>query len=301
MVNVFHRMKVAGATLATLLLVTACGGGGDSGLGIVGTGGTGISGSVIKGPVSNATVAAFAISGGQVGAQLGTTTTDANGNFSMAMSDYSGPVMIRTTGGSYRDEATGQPMSMGAADMMTAVVPSLTSGTTTTGIQVTALTGMAQTMAQQMTGGMTASNIAAANSAMGAYFGVSDVLHVSPMNPLVAGSGATATQDARTYGMTLAAMSQYAKTLGMSVSSGAVTAMMSDASDGVLDGKKAGAQISMSMGGMMGTSMMPATAGTTGMADAMTAFANSTANVSGITATQMASLIQRIGTSSGAL
>ncbi|HKB52694.1 MAG TPA: hypothetical protein VKD22_01765, partial [Ramlibacter sp.] len=83
MVNVFHRMNLAGATLATLLLVTACGGGGDSGLSsIVGTGGTGISGAVTKGPVGNATVTAFAISGGQLGSQLGTTTTDANGNFS---------------------------------------------------------------------------------------------------------------------------------------------------------------------------------------------------------------------------
>jgi hypothetical protein len=72
---------------------------------------------------------------------------------------------------------------------------------------------------------------------------VTDILHTVPMNPMVTGSGSAATQNQKNYGMSIAAMSQYAKTQGMTTSSsGMVTAMMNDASDGVMDGM---------MGGMM--------------------------------------------------
>ena len=295
------RMTSLAAALTLLLAVGGCGGGGDGiGADIVGTGGTGvISGSVVKGPVANATVTAFAVSGGQAGTQISTAATDAAGHFAIDIGSYAGPVMLRAAGGSYRDEATGQTMSMGSGDVMTAMMPSIAAGTTAT-VQVTPLTAMAQAMAQRMAGGMTEGNIAAANAAMGAYFGVSDILHVQPMNPLLAGSGATASQDARNYGMTMAAMSQYAKTAGMSTSSAVVTAMMNDASDGAMDGTTRGAQIQMSSGGMMGgSSMMPASAGTSGLAGAMTSYMNSGANMSGLTATEMTALIQRLATSSG--
>ncbi len=93
---------------------------------------------------------------------------------------------------------------------------------------------------------------------MGNYFSVSDILHVQPMNPLVAGSSTGASQDARDYGMTLAAMSQYAKTLNMTGSSTLVTAMMNDAADGIMDGKNGANQISMSMGGVVLLFISPA-------------------------------------------
>ncbi len=63
--------------------------------------------------------------------------------------------------------------------------------------------------------------------------------------------------------MSIAAMSQYAKTIGMTTSSsGMVTAMMKDASDGVMNGMMGSTAISMAgMGGMMG-GMMQSSAGT---------------------------------------
>lgn len=296
------RRTSLAAILAAALAIAGCGGGGGDGAAadIVGTGGTGvISGSVVKGPVANATVTAFALSNGQAGAQIGTATTDANGSFAMNIGSYAGPVMLRASGGSYRDEASGQTMPMGAGDIMTAAMPSMAAGTTVT-MQLTPVTAMAQAMAQRMQGGMTGANIVAANAAMGAYFGVGDILHVPPMNPLVAGSGAGASQDARNYGMTLAAMSQYARSAGMSTSSAVVTAMMDDASDGTMDGAAAGMKIQMGMGGMMGgSSMMPAGAGSSGLASAMTSYMNSSANKSGLTATDMGALIQRLSTASG--
>jgi hypothetical protein len=285
------------AMLAMLLLQSACGGGGDSIA--VGSGGTGISGAVTKGPLSNATVTAYGIAGGLTGAQIGSTTTDASGNYTRSIGAYTGSVMLQVSGGNYRDEATGSVLAMAAGDVMSAVMPSVASGTTATGTQITPITSMAQARAQQMAGGMTPSNIAAANTAMGNYFSVSDILHVQPMNPLVPGSGSNASADARNYGMTLAAMSQYARSLNMANTSALVSSMMSDASDGMMDGRKGSSSISMTMGGMMGSSMMAPSAGTSGLATAMRDFVMSTANMSLLTATDVAPLVQKLSSASG--
>ena len=150
-----------------------------------------------------------------------------------------------------------------------------------------------------MSGGLTDANIAAANTAMGSYFSVGDILHTQPVNPTVTGAGVGASQDARNYGMTLAAMSQYAKTLNLTSSSTLMTAMMSDVADGVIDGKNGANQISMPMGGMMGTSMMTATAGTSSLVTAMTSFMGSAANASGSTLADMAVWMQKLNNSNG--
>ena len=169
------------------------------------------------------------------------------------------------------------------------------------GIQMTPLTSMASARARNMTGGMTAANIAAANTAIGMYFSVGDIVYTLPMDPTAAGSGANATQDMKNYGMTLAAMSQYAKTIGMMTSSsGIVTAMMDDASDGVMDGKMGSMPISMAgMGGMMGGGMMQATAGTSGLSNAMSAFIGSAMNRSGVKAADMQALMDKLAASNG--
>jgi hypothetical protein len=131
---------------------------------------------------------------------------------------------------------------------------------------------------------------------------VGDILHTAPMNPMTAGSGTGATQDMKNYGMAIAAMSQYAMTIGMPHSSGIVTAMMDDASDGVMNGMMGSTSISMSgMGGMMGGTMMQSGAGTTGLSTAMTAFVGSAMNRSGVTMTEMQALVNRLGASTGVI
>lgn len=283
------------------LLLTACGGGGGGVNGDLPAASGAIGGTVTKGPVANATVVAYGIAGGAAGAQLGSATTDANGNFNLHVGAHAGAVMLRVTGGSYRDEATGATVAMAPGDFMTAVMGAMSAGTTVNGIQVTPLTSMAQARAQTMAGGMNAANIATANAALGNYFMVSDILHVHPMNPLTPGSGAGASADARNYGMTLAAMSQYAASVNMPVSSAMVALMVNDASDGVMDGMHAAGRIFMPMGGMTGSGTMAATAGTFGMSTAMAQFMASAANVSGLTPADMAVLMQRLAGSSGVL
>ena len=268
------------------LLLFGCGGGSGGGGGATSSSsvdGT-ITGTAVKGPVSGATVTAFAINNGVMGAQIGTGTTDAQGNFTMSIGAYSGPVMLRMSGGTYTDEATGASMTMQSGDVMTSMMPQAIAGAVMGGVQITPLTSMAQAMAQAMSGGMTPANITAANTAMGNYFSVSDIVYTHPMNPLTPGSGTGATQDMRNYGMILAAMSQYANVIGMPISSGMVTAMMNDASDGVMNGMMGNTQIMMGgMGGMMGNNPLSTNAGTSGLANAMTAFMGSAMNRSGLT------------------
>ena len=260
-----------------------------------------VSGTVVKGPVSGAAVTAYAVSGGTMGAQVGGGTTDSMGNFSISVGDYSGPMILQASGGTYTDEARGTTMSMQAGDVMACAIPSVAAGATTTGIRITPITSMADARVRHMTGGITDGNIVAANAAMGAYFSVGDILHAMPMDPLVTGAGAGASQEARNYGMTLAAMSQYAMSIGMPGSSGIVTAMMDDASDGVMDGMMGSTGISMGgMGGMMGgVTMMQPTAGTTGLATAMTAYLGSPTNRSGVQGSDMQPLIDKLTTSTG--
>jgi hypothetical protein len=260
-----------------------------------------VSGTVVKGPVAGAAVVAFAVSNGTMGGQVGAGTTDAGGNFSVSIGDYAGPLVMQVSGGTYADEATGTTMTMRSGDVLACAIPAVTTGESTTGVQITPLTSMAHARVRHMMGGITPANITTANAGVGTYFSVTDILHTAPMNPLVPGSGAGATADARNYGMSIAAMSQYAMDIGMPVSSGIVTAMMDDASDGVMNGMMGTTGISMmGMGGMMGGTMHP-TAGTSGLATAMGTFIGSPKNRSGLGATEMQALMNQLAASNGQL
>jgi hypothetical protein len=281
--------------IGSMSLLNGCGGGGgssDSGT-TPGTNSGTISGTAVKGPVSGATVTAYTVTNGAMGTQLASGMTDSQGNFNIPNDTYTGTVMLQMSGGSYIDEATGATMAMSTGDVMTAVIPSVSSHASVTGVQMTPLTSMAQAMANNMAGGMTGSNISAANTSVGNYFMVTDILHTQPMNPLASGSSGTATQDMKNYGMAIAAMSQSAKDMGMTSSSSMVTSMMSDESDGVMNGMMGSTLIMM--GGMMtGSSMMTTTAGTSGLASAMATFISSTMNKSGVTATDMQTLMNHL-------
>jgi len=125
---------------------------------------------------------------------------------------------------------------------------------------------------------------------------------VHPMDPTASGSGAAANQDQRNYGMMIAAMSEYASTIGMPSTCGMVTAMMDDASDGIMNGMMGGTRIDMGgMGGMMGGMMMQPDAGTSGLATAMTSFMQSAQNKSGLTVQDMQSLIDKLDASNGVI
>ncbi len=308
-----HAALVLILLFGFLFALSGCGGGGGTSAVAPVSPGTAtaatMNGTAVKGPVNRGTIRAYAVDSGVKGSMLASALTDSTGNFSMTIHNYSGPVMLVMSGGTYTDEATGSMMTMGTTDVMTAMVPTISSGATVTGIMITPLTSMAQTMAAHLASGMTTTNMDAANTAVGNYFMVNDILHTMPVNPLVTGSATGASQDSINYGISLAAMTQYAQSIGMPDSSGIVTAMMDDASDGVMNGMTGSTQISMSgMGGMGsgmmgggGGPMMQSNAGTTGLATAMTDFMNSSMNKSGLTAADMNALISHLSTTNGTL
>jgi hypothetical protein len=296
-----HAVLALALLIGSMLILSSCGGGGG---GTTPAGNGMISGTAVKGPVNGAAVTAFAVNNGTTGPQIGSGISDAMGNFSVSIGDYSGPVLLMVSGGTYTDEAANTRMTMHAGDVMTGVIPSVTAGSAMSGVQITPLTSMAQARAHTMTGGMTGANITAANTAVGAYFMVNDILHTPPIDPLVQNSGIAAGVDQyrKNYGMAIAAMSQYASMLGMPSSSGIITAMMDDASDGIMDGMMGSVPISMSgMGGMMGGGNMLSTAGTSSMAAAMNAFIGSPENRSDLTAGAMIDLYNQLNTATGQL
>jgi hypothetical protein len=263
-----------------------------------------VSGSVFNGTMSDATVMAYSMTDGAMGAQLASGTTNSMGGFSLSLGAYTGPVMLKMTGGSYEDLSTGMTLTMLSGDVMTCVIPSVSSGASVTGIQMTPLTSMAQAMASNMAGGMTGANIDAANTSVGNYFMVTDILQTMPMNAAELVSGGTTTA-MMNYGIAIAAMSQYAQTIGISDPAALITSMMNDASDGIMNGMMGGTSITMGGmgGGMMGGggTMMQSTAGTSGLAAAMTTFMGSTWNKSGLTETDMQTLVDHLNSSNGTI
>ena len=111
------RISIVGAFVSSSVLLFACGGGSSGGTTTAALNGGTISGTVVKGPARGASVAAFAITNGTVGAQVGGGNTDSTGNFTISIGDYTGPMMLQASGGTYTDEAKGNTMTMQPGDV----------------------------------------------------------------------------------------------------------------------------------------------------------------------------------------
>jgi len=180
------------AVASTTLVLAACGGG--SGSSPVAVTSTTISGSVVKGPVTGATVT---VKNAATGAVLGTTTTAAGGAYTLAV-PFSGDVIVEVSGGTYTDEATNSstPLSTPLKVVLTA------NGGNVTGV-VTPLTTMAFTSAF---GGGAAVNAAAFNTqaiSVANQFKLNGV-NLATATPVVTGN-------MNDYGKALSGVSQYLK------------------------------------------------------------------------------------------
>ena len=113
--------------------MAGCGGGGGGAAAPTATS-TPISGSVVKGSVTSATVTFFALNAdGSKGTQLGITTTDTNGNYTVTLTPApTTPFLAETSGGTYVDEATGTTITLAATDKLQAALPVGTTSATVT-------------------------------------------------------------------------------------------------------------------------------------------------------------------------
>ncbi|GFO56427.1 hypothetical protein GMSM_34340 [Geomonas sp. Red276] len=183
-----------------LLILAGCGGGGGGG----GTTST-VSGTASKGLIRNGTVIIYAINpDGTQGGQLATATTDSNGHYSATLTNYTGPILA-VAFGSYVDEATGQTVTLAAANPLRAALPSA-SGTVS--LPVTGLTELAVRQA----GTLTPTHITDANALISSVFKV-DILATTPVDATPSALGAAGvTPGQRDYTLALAALSQLAST-----------------------------------------------------------------------------------------
>ena len=226
-------LKAMAIILLPAVFFSACGGGGGGSDSSGGNGGgtsggttSAISGVASKGPISGGTVKVYALnSDGSQGNLLGTTTTAADGQYSVNLGVFTGNVLVEITGGTYKDEATGNTMPMNTLTLRAA----LTGVSGSASVAVTPLTEMAVSKA----GTLTKANIDAANSLISSMVGGIDIVGTMPVDVTTV-SATTATKAQKEYSLMLATVSQMAKDSGKSVSD-VLTAFKSDISDGKID------------------------------------------------------------------
>jgi len=229
-----------------LLFLSACGSGGEGGgnpsIGIPIT----ITGAAVKGDIVNGTLTAYAIVDGVLGDPVSTTLTNESGGYTLSFSDYSGPLILEVTGGSFIDEATGLSFALPSARGLglRAVIQNVDPGQTVRAA-ITPLSTMAVERAFNLPGGLTSENIDSANALIGDYFGGIDILAASPINPLIPDSAIGIDQNAVDYGLILAGISQQAENLGLASPMVLLEAFSNDMGDGRPDGLNAGSPIAL--------------------------------------------------------
>lgn len=277
--NIFRKLLLLVFTALGLALA-GCGGGGGGGTATPATTKVTVSGSVVKGPVTGATVTFFALNtDGSKGAQLGTATTDTNGNYTIALSPApTTPFLAETARGSYVDEVTGVTITLAATDKLQAALP-----VGTTLATVTPLTHIAAARAQALAASGTplATAINTSNTGVAAQYGIADIIATLPPAANNANSVASTTREERIYALVLAGIAQQASGAGVRAIDLA-KALADDARDGILDGKNGAVAINVpTING--GSLPLPITAGTINVQTAINAFIASVNNKTNLT------------------
>lgn len=235
---------------------------------------------MVKGPVTSATVTFFALNAdGSKGTQLGITTTDTNGNYTVTLTPApTTPFLAETSGGTYVDEATGATITLAATDKLQAALP-----VGTTLATVTPLTHIAAARAQALAAGGTplAAAVASSNMGVAAQYGIADIIATLAPAANNAASVATTTRDERIYALVLAGIAQQASGAGVRAIDLA-KALAEDAKDGILDGKNG--TVAISVPTIAGGSLpLPVTAGTNNLQTAINTFIASINNKTNLT------------------
>jgi hypothetical protein len=175
-------------------------------------GGT-LSGLVIKGRVAGATVNVYRLMGAERAAQVGTTTTGADGSFFLPVGASHGPFLVVATGGSFVDEASGATIRLND-DELTTLVPSFPVGTHLEGLLLTPVSHLATGLVLRLVRQEGAALDAAHDEAwllLNAHFGSLDWRRIVPLD--VTASTASQLDAPARAGLLLAGLSQEAHTL----------------------------------------------------------------------------------------
>ena len=170
---------------------------------------------VSAGPLNHATVKLYLLkSNGAIGNLIATTTTDANGGYSLLVAAQSTPVILVASGGTYIEEGSGETVTMGSAQLRT-VLPYVNSGQK---VGVTPLTEIAaQTViASAASNSTTALSLVvrSTNAKVASAMGLTDIT-IPPANPNSSAALAQSTQ-AAAYALVLGGLSTIAQSSGSS-------------------------------------------------------------------------------------
>jgi hypothetical protein len=185
-----------------------------------------ISGSVIKGPVDGAIIIAFEFDGIT---EIGRGETDENGSFTISIGDNAGGVLLKASGGTYTDEATGaENVQFGSAEMRAAyMIPEALTPPFEATINVTPYTELAVREAI-VEGAIDAQMLADANSD---FFNLGenaiDIITTLPTNPLTDSASEGTVEDL--YGVYISVVSQIVADQGLVSWDGAVDLLESSA------------------------------------------------------------------------
>ena len=189
---------------------------------------------------------------------LGTTTTDASGNFAVAVSTDGQPVRLQLSGGVFTSEQDGA--SITPRGQITVLLPS--AATNISGISINPLTTFIDTLAtgKLETGG---TNFSAAVTSATARIESDYALRTDPDQLLPDYSVAGVGTDAGKLGLTVGALINEDQHLCPSAPGELVSALAKDIGDGTFDGRQNGSSISFCGGNL------PAIAGTSDFLDAL--------------------------------
>lgn len=277
------------------VILSGCGGGGGGSTpASVAT----ISGVVVKGPVSGATVTFFSLNvDGSKATQLGTTTTDASGNYTITLTPAPAtPLLAETSGGTYVDEVTNATVMLSATDKLSVALP-----VGAARAAITPLTDIAAARAQSLAAGgiPLATAIESSNIGVASQYGIADIVTILPPAANNESSAATATRDEKNYALVLAGIAQQANVMGVRVIDLA-KALAEDAKDGILDGKNGVTAINIpTING--GSLTLPSTAGTADIQTAINAFISSINNKTNITQVRISSTPVNIGVNTASM
>ncbi|MBL8349871.1 MAG: hypothetical protein JNL87_06115 [Burkholderiaceae bacterium] len=222
--------KILFVSILSAGLMAGCGsGGGDEAAAAPATPATptadatvALSGTAAKGLMANADVGVYAVNAdGSLGSTpLATTTTDAQGKYSLSFAGFKDqPYVIRVSanaGTTHLDEVSGAQQPLPAGFVMRSLVVPAATGTVTTSASITPFSEMAVAAAAKASGGITAANAAQA---------VSTVTQLLGFNPIgveakTTADAAGASADEQKLAIMLAAVSQLASNGDLGCSSG---------------------------------------------------------------------------------
>ncbi len=235
---------------------------------------------ILADPLAGATIEVHVQSGnGHEGVLLGTSTTGANGFYTITVrSAPTDTLVVTTSGGTYVDEITGATVTAGPHNSLRAVVParqeraSVTPLTTMVAARTLALAGAGQPLSTALT--MSSDSIAR-------QYGLPATETIAPTIASDPQDVETTDRDCRDYGLVLGGLDQEASSLKVS-DFDLTDALTEDITDGNLDGMDADTPVSLSA-----SATLPADAGTTGLQDGIDSFASSPRNLTHLPAPQV--------------